>query len=105
MKSINKYAWADETSKVKIYVPLDQGGGAAPLVPLAEGGTEVTSTKDSVTLNVRTGTSGVYWQLQVAKLYDEIDGAKARVKSDKIILTLNKAPDKAFSWHDLKHKN
>ena len=101
VKPIKKYQWADETSKVKVYVPFGDNGITGK--PLAEGGAEVTSTTDSVTLDVRTDdASRVTWQLSLAKLYDDIDGAKARVKSDKIILILNKPADKAFSWHDLK---
>jgi hypothetical protein len=100
VKSITKYAWADETSKVKIYVPLEGIG-----TPLTDGGVETKSTKDSVTLHVRTESATgrkVLWELQLLKLYDEIDGAKARVKSDKIILSLTKAADHCFSWHSLK---
>jgi len=95
LKAVKKYAWLDEKAKVKIYVPLeDIGEVEADTV-------SIENTQDSVTLQITTSSSLVH-QLQISKLYDNIDDATFRVKPDKIIVTLKKASE--FTWHDLKKK-
>lgn len=90
--AITQYSWLDDDAKVKIYIPFD-----ADDVRL-----EFTETTLSVYVKDRDSVEHV---LRIPKLYDKIEKATHRVKTDKIVVTLFKLKDEGatpMKWWDLK---
>ena len=54
----------------------------------------------------RGAGEGGGWQLDVPSLYDKISGASAKLlkSGERVVLTLTKAEESNFTWHDLRKK-
>lgn len=96
VSKISKFAWSDEQSKVKVYVNLADNGIKTPVGP-----PEVSFTATSVALRISAGD--VVHLLDLPSLNDTIAEATAKLlKGERVVLTLTKPQDSAFTWHDLK---
>ncbi|CAN0335170.1 unnamed protein product [Pylaiella littoralis] len=90
-EKVTNYAWANEKTKVKIYVPL-------------EGCSEIDDANISLNWEARcvdlevTLPSGSARRLHIPSLHDDISNATLRKKQDKLIVTLVKKDE--VNWYD-----
>ena len=92
--AIEKYAWSDESKKVKVYIDLP-GVGA-----LDDAALSLTHTKDTLSLRVDgLGEPARDYGLAM-ELNDEITGARLRKKENKVVLTLTKTG--TYPWTALR---
>jgi hypothetical protein len=92
---VPSYMWADGKSKLKVYVETDFLGLGASV--LTETDVHLNSTEDSFSLTV-TNNNAVY-ALAITKLQKKIKGAALVIKSDKIVVSLEKIESE--SWYKL----
>jgi hypothetical protein len=99
VSKLSKFAWADETSRVKVYVTLADNGIQGTV------DAAVTSTRTSFDLKITAVETGKVYALEIAALSEAIQGATAKVlKGGKVLVTLSKVEGAHFTWYDLKKK-
>jgi hypothetical protein len=100
-RRIEKYAWADEGDKVRIYVD------DANILPLIADSTEAVSCNfdfKSMSLEV-TQNDFVYFALDIPEFPEEIDPSESSYRvslGKRVTVTLRKKEDK--KWYELKKK-
>jgi hypothetical protein len=104
-KKITKFAYSDESNKVKIYIAFGEIG----LPILTSHNFDFNETSISLKLHTTPTTEGsgdrvVVHQFEVTELYDKIEKASLRFKPDKVIVTLVKAEGSTDTWSGLKKK-
>ena len=92
--AITKYSWLDEDTKIRIYIPIEDGRFQQP------GAVSLECTDKSVTLVADLGDE--VHTFAVPQLYDKIESGAFKVKPNKIVVTLKKPKDSKFKWYDLK---
>ncbi|KAH8049417.1 hypothetical protein JL722_11948 [Aureococcus anophagefferens] len=92
--AITKYSWLDEDTKIRIYIPIEDGRFQQP------GAVSLECTDKSVTLVADLGEE--VHTFAVPQLYDKIESGAFKVKPNKIVVTLKKPKDSKFKWYDLK---
>ena len=95
--TIDKFAWADEDEKVKIYVTLDGLGD------LPDESVTLDWSKTSLELRVVDLIPGKDHVLTIAKLHDDVDKATCKKKKDRVTITLKKSV--SVTWYELKKKD
>eukprot|EP00633_Aureoumbra_lagunensis_P002407 CAMPEP_0197301450 /NCGR_PEP_ID=MMETSP0890-20130614/50406_1 /TAXON_ID=44058 ORGANISM="Aureoumbra lagunensis, Strain CCMP1510" /NCGR_SAMPLE_ID=MMETSP0890 /ASSEMBLY_ACC=CAM_ASM_000533 /LENGTH=152 /DNA_ID=CAMNT_0042780749 /DNA_START=1127 /DNA_END=1582 /DNA_ORIENTATION=+ len=88
---IARYSWIDENSKIRIYVPFEPSS--------------IDLQKDDIKLEWTTTSLKMIWNLpdsvhtlRIPKLYDSIENAVFRLKSDKVVITLKKPTGMDHKW-------
>ncbi|KAH8066678.1 hypothetical protein JL720_12671 [Aureococcus anophagefferens] len=92
--AITKYSWLDEDTKIRIYIPIEDGRFQQP------GAVSLECTDKSVTLVADLGDE--VHTFAVPQLYDKIESGAFKVKPNKIVVTLKKPKESKFKWYDLK---
>jgi len=96
---VQKYAWTQTKSKVKVYIPISNVGKTAK-----EGSIDVHFTPTSYYVFVHD-IEGKSYRAGIAMLGGQIDPSSSshRLKDDDVVITLAKA--KSGEWGDLKAKS